>query len=185
MKVIKIISLALLMSLTALAPAIACEMHNKEQQSKVKEQHQTKHTVTKTVYETTVVQTAEATEASSITASAVWAKPNYGPNGAVYLKLNNTGKEERKLVSASSALSDKVEIHEHLHEGGVMKMRPAKTPITIPPGKSLSFAPGGLHVMMFNMKAKKKAGETYPLALIFGNGETLNLDVKVKDKASD
>lgn len=181
MKVIKVTSLSLLMSLTAIAAASACEMHNKEQQSKVKEQNQTKHTVTKTVYETTVVQTAEATEASSITASAVWAKPNYGPNGAVYLKLKNTGKEERKLESASSPLSEIVELHQHLHEDGVMKMRPIKTPLIIKPGETVEFKPGGLHVMLFKMKEKKKPDESYPLTLKFADGESLDVTVIVKE----
>lgn len=181
MNLIKASSIALLIYFSAFVPVIACEMHNKEPQSKVQEKHQTKHTVTKAIYETTLVQSAKAAETSTITVDAVWAKPNYGPNGAVYLKLKNNGKEERKLESATSPLSELIELHQHLHEDGVMKMRPIKTPLIINPGETVEFKPGGLHIMLFKMKEKKKTGESYPLTLKFADGEHLDVTVTVKE----
>ena len=108
-----------------------------------------------------------------------WAKPNYGPNGAAYFTLHNMGPEPRYLISATSPLSERVELHEHLHQDGVMKMRKVNGDLEIPTGKTLTFKPGGLHVMLFQMTEKLKDGATLPLTLIFRNGERATIQVPV------
>lgn len=118
-------------------------------------------------------------EADGIKVMKPWAKPNYGPNGAAYFTLKNTGDKPLTLLSATSPLSKRVELHEHSHENGVMKMRKVQAGLEIAPGKTLSFAPGGLHVMLFGMKQSLGEGADLPLVLKFNNGAEIKLNASV------
>ncbi|MGH1406852.1 MAG: copper chaperone PCu(A)C [Rhodomicrobiaceae bacterium] len=120
--------------------------------------------------------------ASNLSISHVWGKPNYGPNGAAYFTLKNNGKTARHLIGASSPLSDRVELHTHLKEDGVMKMRKMKDGIIVKPGETLHFKPAGNHIMLMSMKEKLKPGATYDLQLKFKDGSTEKLKVAIKDK---
>lgn len=120
--------------------------------------------------------------ASNLSISHIWGKPNYGPNGAAYFTLKNNGKTARHLIGASSPLSDRVELHTHLKEDGVMKMRKMKDGIIVKPGETLHFKPAGNHIMLMSMKEKLKPGATYDLQLKFKDGSTEKLKVAIKDK---
>lgn len=120
--------------------------------------------------------------ASNLSISHVWGKPNYGPNGAAYFTLKNNGKTARHLIGASSPLSDRVELHTHLKEDGVMKMRKMKDGIIVKPGETLHFKPAGNHIMLMSMKEKLKPGATYDLQLKFKDGSTEKVKVAIKDK---
>jgi|GEM_PF-427767 len=120
--------------------------------------------------------------ASNLSISHVWGKPNYGPNGAAYFILKNNSKTDRHLIGASSALSDRVELHTHLKEDGVMKMRKLKDGIIVKPGETVHFKPAGNHVMLMGMKEKLKPGASYELLLKFKDGSTEALKVSIKDK---
>ena len=61
-----------------------------------------------------------------------------------------------------------IEIHTHLHEDGVMKMRQINS-LEIPGGESVVLEPGGLHLMLF--KLQLPLTEPLPLTLCFDDGE--------------
>lgn len=91
------------------------------------------------------------------------------------------------LVGASSPAAGLVEIHEMKMDGGVMQMRPlARLPL--PAGKTVSLAAGGYHLMLMDLKAPLKAGDSVPLTLRVeaAGGKTEKVEVKamVKDLAS-
>lgn len=168
----------------AQTPLNACEAgHEKHQSSRTAddggELASRKPVITYTAEESAVKKPL------AISITKAWAKPNYGPNGAVYLTLTNNGATAVKLLSAAAPTSKRVELHEHRHEDGVMRMRQVKEPLIIPAGKSLSFKPGGLHIMLFDMGEKKKTGESFPLTLMFEGGETLSLDVSISETAPE
>ena len=66
---------------------------------------------------------------------------------AGYFTLSNHGPAD-KLLSVSSPVSDRVELHTHLKEDGIMKMRRVDG-VELPAGKDVVFKPGGYHVMFF------------------------------------
>lgn len=101
-------------------------------------------------------------------------------NGAAYFVLNATGAESDRLLSAASPVAEKVELHTHLMEDGVMKMRPV-TAIEVAPGSPTTLQPGGLHVMLLGLKAPLAKGEKFPLTLKFEKAGELKVDVKVED----
>jgi len=92
--------------------------------------------------------------------------PLPGQSTAVaYFDIVNAGTED-VLLSARSNVSERVELHDHLHEGGVMKMRKVET-VALAQNETTSFKSGGLHIMLFD-------------ALIEGP-VTLTLDFKTHD----
>ena len=66
---------------------------------------------------------------------------------AGYFELTNHGADDR-LVSISSPVSPRVEMHTHLNENGVMKMRKIDG-LDLPAGETVTFKPGSYHIMMF------------------------------------
>lgn len=101
-------------------------------------------------------------------------------NGAAYFVLNATGADSDRLVSAASPVAEKVELHTHLMEDGVMKMRPVVA-IEVAPGSPTALQPGGLHVMLLGLKAPLVKGEKFPLTLTFEKAGELKVDVNVED----
>ncbi len=169
---------------TATATSKACENNHAQTalQSVIDETILVSETRSKAIYDQTVQQGA-ASKVTALIAEKSWAKPNYGPNGAAYFTLRNNGDKTRYLTGATSKLSKKVELHQHIHANGIMKMRPVTEPLAIKPRDTLTFAPGGYHVMMFGMSEKKKQGDKFTLMLEFKNGEKLPVDIEVANSA--
>ncbi|TCP15119.1 hypothetical protein EV683_10236 [Crenobacter luteus] len=103
------------------------------------------------------------------------------PSGAAYLVLDNRGDSADTLVGASSPRAGRVEIHRHEHDGGVMRMRRVDGGVTVEPGKTVRFEPGGYHLMLMRLKAPLKAGERFPLTLRFARAGAVDVEVAVDD----
>ena len=63
---------------------------------------------------------------------------------------------------------------------GVMTMRPLDKGLAIEPGKTVKLAPGGYHLMMFDLKGQLKQGDKVPVTLEFEKAGkvTVSLDVQ-------
>lgn len=70
---------------------------------------------------------------------------------AAFLTLNNASEQDCRLTAASSAYAKKIEFHTHVHQDGMMKMRPVAN-VDVAAGSSVAFKPGGLHLMLFGIK---------------------------------
>jgi len=90
-------------------------------------------------------------------------------NSAVYMTLKNESMENRALVAAECPAAEVVELHTHLHEDGVMKMRRVDR-IEVPAGQTVTLKPGGLHLMLIGLKETLEPGKTLHLTLSFDNG---------------
>jgi len=116
-----------------------------------------------------------------IRASDAWALalPPVSQTGAAYLTLVNDGAETQRLVSASGEIADRVEIHNHVMDGGVMKMRPVEH-VEVEPGSKITFEPGGLHVMLIGLREPLVAGESFVIDLQFDDGGSLKTEVSIR-----
>ena len=94
-----------------------------------------------------------------------------------YMELR--GAEAAALVSASSPVAGTVELHTMRMEGDVMKMR-AMERIDLPAGQSVKLAPGGLHLMLTDLKQPLKKGDTVPLTLVIEGRDKTKSTVEVK-----
>jgi copper(I)-binding protein len=110
------------------------------------------------------------------------APPNAQVTGA-FMTLRNSGSKTVKLLKADNPASAITELHTHLNEGGVMKMR-AVADIAVPAGGETMLKPGGLHIMLINLKTALKEGDSVPISLSFDDGTTQQVQFLVKRPAS-
>lgn len=110
------------------------------------------------------------------------APPGAMATGA-FMTIRNSGKQEVRIVSASNPASAVTELHTHLNEGGVMKMRQVKD-ILVPAGGEAVLKPGGLHVMLIDMKGPLSAGDTVPITLKLEDGSSKEIGAIVRNPAS-
>ncbi len=118
--------------------------------------------------------------AGDITIHDPWSRATVGAakNGAVYLKIANGGDTADRLVAASSAVAGMVSLHRSAMEEGVMKMRPVES-VAIGPGETAVLKPGGLHIMLMNLKRPLKEGEMFAVELSFERAGTVPVRVMV------
>jgi copper(I)-binding protein len=95
------------------------------------------------------------------------------------LTIENRGNSADRLLTASSPVAGKVEIHQMLDAGGIMKMRPMKEALTVPPNSKLAFAPGGSHLMFLGLRSPFSEGEHVPLSLDFENAGKIEVSLEV------
>ncbi|HYG88710.1 MAG TPA: copper chaperone PCu(A)C [Azospirillum sp.] len=120
--------------------------------------------------------------AGDIAIVAPWARasaPN-APNGACYMEITNRGAEADRLVSAASPAAAKAELHTHLMDNGVMKMRPVDA-FEVPPGEPAVLRPGGNHIMLMGLKEPLKPGATFPVTLTFAKAGAVTVEVPVQE----
>lgn len=98
-----------------------------------------------------------------------------GRPGAVYFTVRNDGAEPVTLAGVHVANVGRAEMHQT--NGGSMA-RVSSLPID--PGVSMVFAPGGLHVMAFDVSDKLKAGDTTELTLTFTDGDKLSMPISIE-----
>ncbi len=117
----------------------------------------------------------------SIDASDGWmrAMPPGQPTAAAYLTLSNPADSTVVLLAASSSLAGKVEIHRSFQQDGMWRMR-RLADLPIPAGERAELAPGGAHLMMFDMKQALREGDTLPVTLEFDNGQTIEMNIEVR-----
>ena len=97
-----------------------------------------------------------------------WARAT-APGASVaggYMLIRNQGIAGDRLLSASSPASAKVELHVHLNDGGVMKMREVPG-YDVPAKGAFELKPGGAHLMFIDIKRPLREGEKVPVTLKF------------------
>ncbi len=101
-------------------------------------------------------------------------------NGAAFLQIENKGADDA-LLSASSPVASKVEIHTMTMEGDVMKMR-ALPQVELNAGQKLDMKPGsGVHLMLMGLKKPLAVGDKFALTLVFRKAGKLEATVEVAD----
>jgi periplasmic copper chaperone A len=112
-----------------------------------------------------------------------WTRPTLPgqTTGGGYLSINNTGNAPDRLLGGSTFAAVTVEVHEMHMEGDVMRMREIKT-LALPPGKVVTLAPGGLHLMLTGLKAPLRAGDVVPVKLRFERAGEVDVVFRVETK---
>jgi copper(I)-binding protein len=133
---------------------------------------------------TLVVASCGASNGAGLEVTNVWGRPSpsAAANAAFYLTItNNTGTPDR-LIGVSSPACSSAELHEtYMKDGGVMGMRPVPGGVVeIPPGATVEFKPGGLHVMCIDIEPDLEAGGTVPLTLTFERAGDLQFQVEIQ-----
>jgi hypothetical protein len=95
-----------------------------------------------------------------------------------YLLIRNQGAAADRLLSASSPASAKVELHVHLNDNGIMKMREVPG-YDVPAKGAFELKPGGAHLMFVDIKRPFKEGEKVPVKLKFEKAGEVNAEFHV------
>ena len=110
---------------------------------------------------------AHAQQQGDIAVTTPWTRAaGQGGTGAGFLTIANRGSAADRLVGASSPIARVVEIHTHLREGDILRMRPVAA-IDLPPGGTVTLQPGGFHLMLIGLKEPLIQGQSVPLTLRF------------------
>ena len=110
--------------------------------------------------------------AEPVSISHAWARATAPGQevGAAYRSLKSP--VDTTLTAISSPAAESIEIHQMSMNKGVMEMRMMES-LPLPAGKVVDLAPGGFHLMLFDLKK--------PLEV----GEALTITLSLKDKAGN
>ncbi len=119
-----------------------------------------------------------------VTISEAYARASIGraPNSGAYMMLTSTAED--RLVAAETPAAARAELHTHLMDNGVMKMRPVEGGIPVAPGAPTMLQPGGFHVMLMGLTGPMTEGETIDLTLTFEKAGKVTLQVPVRGIAA-
>jgi periplasmic copper chaperone A len=126
-----------------------------------------------------VVASAALAQTSQLEVSNAWARatPGKAETGAAYLTIQSPTAD--RLLSASSPVAKKTELHTMSMEGMVMKMRPLAG-LDIPAGQTVTLKPGGEHIMLEGLNAPLREGQSFPLTLTFEKAGSRTITVAIE-----
>ncbi|MEI9420013.1 copper chaperone PCu(A)C [Mesorhizobium sp. Cs1299R1N1] len=97
-----------------------------------------------------------------------------------YFTIVNKGSAADRLLSISSDVSEKAELHQMGVKDGVMTMRPVDDGLEIPAGGKVALAPGGYHLMFVGLKRQPKQGEKFAATLTFEKAGAVSVEFAVE-----
>ena len=123
---------------------------------------------------------AREVSAGALRISNPWTRAmRAGGTGAGFMTIRNTGTQPDRLLSGRSSFASVVELHTHIREGDVMRMRPVPT-IDLPPGQEVRLVPGGLHLMLIGLTAALEQGASVPVTLVFERAGEVEIRLSVE-----
>lgn len=123
---------------------------------------------------------APAAQAGDIAILRPWTRAaGQGGNGGGFLAISNRGAAADRLVGASSPVARVTELHTHIRDGGVMRMRPVPE-IEVPAGQTVMLQPGGLHIMLIGLNQLLIPGQAVPVTLRFERAGEVRVELRVE-----
>jgi len=114
-----------------------------------------------------------------------WARAIPGADmAAVYLTLRNVSSTAVTVTGVASPAAGQAMIHETSVKEGQSRMRPHEQ-LVVAPGMTVKFEPGGLHVMLHDLKQPLTAGQTVPLLITLAGGNTVPVTAAVRPLSAE
>jgi copper(I)-binding protein len=98
---------------------------------------------------------------------------NSGAYGDIQSNTND------RLIRASSSVAAVVELHEHINDDGIMRMREVEGGLVLKANQSMIMKPGGYHIMLISLHKPLKDGDLMDLLLQFESGKLIELSIPV------
>ena len=119
------------------------------------------------------------TAAAEVSVTGAWVRGTVTGQKTTGAFMHLSSPVDTALIAVTSSAAKIVEVHEMKMEGGMMKMH-AVDKVAVPAGKPVELKPGGYHVMLVDLVAPLKEGDTVPLKLTFEDkgGTKHTIDVK-------
>lgn len=106
------------------------------------------------------------------------AMPPGQTRAAAYFVLHNHDAEDRQILQVESTVAGQTQVHRHLHEDGMMKMRHVPH-VHVPAESSLVFQPGGYHLMLLDIAEPPAVGSQFTVTMELDGGEKVSFPVDV------
>jgi copper(I)-binding protein len=112
-----------------------------------------------------------------------WSRPTAPgvPMAVAYLSITNHGTKEDVLLGAHTSAAAHVELHQTTISNGMASMRPLAQ-IAIDPGQTLHIEPGGIHLMLVDVKTPFVEGKNVPLTLEFRDAGFVDVELEVESR---
>ena len=124
---------------------------------------------------------AQSYGAGAIVVEAPWSRAT--PGGAKvasgYMRIVNRGSEPDRLIGGTTTVAGRFELHESSTVDGVARMTPVAGGLMIKPGESVELKPGGLHVMLADLKGPLKEGDVISGTLVFEKAGTVAVQYRI------
>jgi copper(I)-binding protein len=100
--------------------------------------------------------------------------------GVAYMEIRNAGAQPDRLLSASTGVARRVELHVTQREGDVTRMRQVQS-FEIPAGERFVLRPGSSHLMLVDLARPLRQGERFPMTLRFERAGELRVELEVQE----
>jgi periplasmic copper chaperone A len=124
-------------------------------------------------------------EGTGIEAHDPWARAaKKGENTSIYLLMHNHSENADEMIGVSTDVAETAGFHKtEIDANGVVQMIPqASVPLLV--DSETSFEPGGLHIMLTDLKKDLNVGDNIAITLHFKSHPDIMLTVPVLDIAS-
>jgi copper(I)-binding protein len=123
---------------------------------------------------------AQEFKAGDILVEKPWARatPKGAEVGSGYLAIQNKGAAPDRLTGGTADFGA-VEIHQMSSANGVSQMRELKDGVNIPANGSVSFSPGGYHLMFTHLTHPLTKGESVKATLNFEHAGPVEVEFSV------
>lgn len=120
-------------------------------------------------------------EAQKISVSNPYARevPPNAMASASFMMLKNSSDKDIYLIEADSTVAKTVQLHTHVNDNGVMRMRQVPN-IKIPAHGMTKLQPGGYHIMLIGLKQPLVSGHQIQVTLTFKDGSHKIVEMPVK-----
>jgi hypothetical protein len=111
-----------------------------------------------------------------------WARatPRGATVAAAYMTLTNNGSTPDRLISGSTRVASRFEVHSMVIEDGVAKMRPVEGGLEIKPRETVELKPGGsYHVMLVGLTQALQQGQRLTGTLLFERAGKVDIEFVV------
>ena len=98
----------------------------------------------------------------------------------VYLTIDNEGEAPDRLIAAAVDFAAEVEIQAPVVEDGVLKTATVQT-VEIAPGQTLTFQPGGVHLVLQSVQRSFRHGQHFDLVLTFEGAGAIEVEVEIEE----
>jgi periplasmic copper chaperone A len=98
----------------------------------------------------------------------------------VYLTIDNEGDAPDRLIAASVDFAAEVEIQAPVVEDGVLKTATVQA-VEIAPGQTLTFQPGGVHLVLQSVQRTFEHGQHFDLLLTFERAGAIEVEVEIEE----
>ena len=109
-----------------------------------------------------------------------WARiADSGATSGAYMEIANNDTVAITLVGVTTSDAAAAEVHETMQDGDMAHMMP-RTDVRIPAGDVVTMAPGGLHVMLIDVRRALVIGDSVRLRLRFSDSTTVAVTAPVQ-----